>query len=290
MNLPLIPPLTLISFLLLACSVLSLWVTKKALGWGIFLVIVSGVVLSSNHMTPMGMFALIIYVGLALCIKWIAKPKAKILLQAIFAIASLLLLMHLVPGFNNYLLLNKEIVKPGCVPYSLYINFDKPLIGITILGLMHPLMRQKNAWLLAIKKTFPLFVLGVIALFLFASILQLVRFQPSTPPFFIYWLIANLFFVAFPEEAFARGLILRFLIHLSDRLILQWIANIVVAFLFALLHYYFAENLAYAAVVFLANLFYGWIYLRSGSIEMAILSHFLTNVIHLLLFSYPFLA
>ena len=290
MNFEPIPLFTSISSLALIFTSLCLWVIRKALVWGVVLVIVGGITVASKHLSPLGMFILIIYAGIALTIKWIAKAPTKVLLQIVFAVLSLMLIMHLLPGFNNYRILNQVVIKPGCVPYTFYLNFDKPFVGILILGLLHPLLRSKNAWLLAIKRAFPLFLLEIIVLFLFSTAIHLIRFQPSTPPFLIYWLFANLFFVSMPEEAFARGLLLRFFIKLTDSSALHWVANVGIAFLLTGLHYYFSMQLPYAILVFLANLFYGWIYMRSESIEMAILSHYLINTIHLLFFSYPFLA
>ena len=51
-----------------------------------------------------------------------------------FALIALLFGLHVAPGFNNPLLANGLVLSPGAAPYTLYFNFDKPFVGILILG------------------------------------------------------------------------------------------------------------------------------------------------------------
>ncbi len=43
-----------------------------------------------------------------------------------------LLFVHKIPGFNNWQLINNQIMSPKALPFTLYLKFDKPLIGLFI--------------------------------------------------------------------------------------------------------------------------------------------------------------
>lgn len=106
------------------------------------------------------------------------------------------------------------------------------------------------------------------------------EWDPKWPSFLLIWIAHNLLLVSVPEEAVFRGL-------LQDALrpIGPWGALMLASLLFGLYHINFGlANVGLAAV---AGLFFGYAYLRTARIEAAILLHFVVNVIHLLLFTYP---
>src|SRR5689334_20178792 len=61
--------------------------------------------------------------------------------------------MHLLPGFHNYILLKDWVLSSDAVPFTMYANFDKTLVGIFIIGLCgQPLLRQGKQWAEALRR------------------------------------------------------------------------------------------------------------------------------------------
>jgi hypothetical protein len=57
---------------------------------------------------------------------------------------------------------------------------------------------------------------------------------------------------------------------------------------FGLAHY--AGGIQYVLLATIAGIGYGWIYWRTNRIEASILTHFLVNTTHIVVFTYPALA
>ena len=116
-----------------------------------------------------------------------------------------------------------------------------------------------------------------------------VRFDPKIPPYLWLWMLSNFFIVCMAEEAFFRGFVQKELsIFLQSTKGGQWLAIIVGAISFGLLHY--SGGPIYIALSTVAGIGYGYAYMKSQRIEAAMLTHFLVNLTHILLFSYPALA
>lgn len=117
---------------------------------------------------------------------------------------SLALTLHLVPGFDNLRVLDKVQAGPASVPFTLYLNLDKPLIFFALLlaipGLLGPggTMRWRPLALL---------ILPLAALLITAWQLGALKPEAGLPHW--WWLFAfnNLLFTCVAEEALFRGCI-----------------------------------------------------------------------------------
>jgi membrane protease YdiL (CAAX protease family) len=195
--------------------------------------------------------------------------------------------LHLVPGFANPLVLNGVILTSDAVPYTKYLNFDKGMAGLILLGLYVPdRVRHDQGW--AHLKTLPLRVasLAVIVLFV-AFAARYVRWAPKLPSWWPLWIWSMLLLTALPEEAAFRGVI--------QSGIAKWrggeserVAIAAAGVLFGLVHV--AGGPAYVVMATLAGIGYGWIYAQTRSIGSAIIAHTAVNAVHLALFTYPALA
>jgi len=122
---------------------------------------------------------------------------------------------------------------------------------------------------------------------LLALHLNLIEIDLKLPHITGVWLVANLFLVAIPEEAFFRGFIQR---EINLALTTKWsgpFSVIATSLLFALLHFAFVNDLAFVSLTFIASLIYGSVYQITRSIESSILCHYLFNVVHFFCFTYP---
>ena len=113
-----------------------------------------------------------------------------------------------------------------------------------------------------------------------------VRFDPKIASGAYLWILNNLFFVTFAEEALFRGFIQGGLSKLAARSnYSRWLPLIVSSLTFGLAHY--QGGLPYIGLATIAGLFYGYTYDRTKRLEGAMLVHFGLNLVHFLFFSYP---
>jgi len=197
------------------------------------------------------------------------------------------LLTHLhFNGFHNYRVLDAVSITEDAVPFSLYFNFDKTLIGLFIIGFGFKSRKVNNT---AIYRYIPIYLVTQAALLMgLALILGYTRFDVKIPGFTLVWALINIFFVCHAEEALFRGLIQKKLETVLNFRYGRWFALFIASLLFGLAHY--KGGAAYVLLASVSGLFYGHIFQKMENIASSILLHFFFNLLHLLLFTYPALA
>ena len=207
----------------------------------------------------------------------------------ILAIA-LLLAVHRAPGFANPQLLRDTVVSPGGAPYSLYVNFDKTIAGLLVLGIgAGATAGSARAWRATFTRAAPILA-ATVAIAMAASVaLAFVRFEPRWTPLFWIWAPINLLSTCVSEEAFFRAFLQRETARaLEGRGHAAAIAVAVSAVAFGLAHA--AGGWRYVLLATLAGTGYALAFQRTGRVEAAMLTHFAVNATHFLLFTYPSLA
>lgn len=211
-----------------------------------------------------------------------------------FALALMLalsggLLLHAVPGFDNPRLIDGVRLSADAEPYTKYLNFDKGVLGLFLLGLFAPeraLRRAPRGATRAVAWRFAVVALVVMALTVAAGY---ARWDPKLPAWWPVWLASMLCFTALPEEAVFRHIIQGGLqTWLGPTQQSRWTALAAAAMLFGLAHV--GGGWVYVALATVAGLGYGLVYAITGSIVAAILAHTALNTLHLLFFTYPALA
>ena len=199
------------------------------------------------------------------------------------------LMLHVLPGFNNPVVIGGIVLSPGGVPYSKYLNFDKATAGLFLLGLYAPELVARSGGrgnVRAFAWRFALLVAGIIGLSLAAGF---VRWDPKAPAWFPIWAWSNLFLTVLPEEALFRGVVQNALERwLGGTRRATVVAIIIAAVLFGLAHA--GGGAIYVALAAAAGAGYGWIYAGTRSFAAAALAHFGVNTVHFLFFTYPALA
>lgn len=217
----------------------------------------------------------------------------------LLALGSLALALHWPEGIANPLVLHEIRVSPDTVPYTLYANFDKGWAGFCLLlallpaspGSMNTAVTgtiSQGANGVSVRQLAAISLLTITLCMLLALALGLVRVDPKLPAFLATFVFCNLLLTCVAEEAFFRGMLQQGLAQLCRQRGVSplWACGLA-ALLFGLAH--LGGGWAYVLVATLAGLGYGWIYQQSGRLLAAILLHFLLNLTHLLLFSYPML-
>jgi uncharacterized protein len=274
-----------VTYALLLLAVITLWVGKRfwiPLLAGAFVVgILSGVT------SALALIWTVVLFGICTVYRSAKTPVHKGLAAVGVMLLALLLGMHVLPGFRNFLLLEDIVLTPGAAPYTMYLNVDKTLVGIGILaGCGHALLGKAADWNRALRRAAPILIANVVVVAAIAMAVGYLSWQPKWTPLFWVWAASNLFFTCLSEEAFFRGFIQRELsAALQGRPYADAIAIAVSAVLFGLAH--FAGGPVYVALAILAGLGYALVYHRTKSIEMAMLAHFALNATHFLLLAYP---
>lgn len=246
--------------------------------------------LLENVLDIQGVLVVLVYSGLLFGSLTLPLVWFRRLTVCLFGLFSLALAMHLLPGFFNTAVVIDQTVSVDAIPFSLYANFDKGLVGLFLTGYFfggqaridYFYNRQKPKDTLIIATITPCLALGL------AVLLGLIQIELKVPSFWLSFLAINLLFTCVAEEAFFRGFLQRGLSNWLDGKFSLLIAPIFSALIFGLAH--IAGGIEYAFVAGVAGLGYGYLFYRTKRIELSILCHFMLNVLHLFLFTYPMFA
>ena len=232
-----------------------------------------------------------ISVGLLLIAGFAARQPqlqfGRYLGHALFIFLALALAMHWLPGFYNGRVIPPQRFTDDAVPFSMYLNLDKPLIGFWLL-LVCP-------WIVGRRSLRSLFYVSALALALSAVLalggalaLGVIGWAPKWPEYAWLWLLNNLLLVTLVEEALFRGYIQgglsRYFKHLAYG---EHLALLLASLLFGLAHA--GAGWQWVLLASLAGVGYGLAY-RFGGLAAAIATHFGLNMLHFGLFTYPMLA
>jgi len=289
-----LPPLTLATFGALTVALLALWAPRvsaspQAPTWW---VLPFAVTLLLAQMTD-----LIDTPGLVLLFALVAT--CRLVHQTPhgglkgFAIAALLamsggILLHAFPGFANPQVLDGVHTSGDAVPFTKYLNLDKGLLGLFLLGLVAP-QRVPRRSRISIARVLPTFALMTVVVMAATVAAGYARWDPKLPDWWPVWLWSMVALTALPEEAVFRHLIqggLQAWLGASSRG--YALAAVISGVLFGLAH--LGGGWTYVLLATLAGIGYGWIYAMTGSIAASILAHTGLNLLHLLFFTYPALA
>ena len=213
----------------------------------------------------------------------------RALAWGVVVILALALATHQIPWIHNVLVLDGVSVSASGADYTLYWNYDKGFAGILLYAIC--VQPQDGArWNRAIVTTGTVALLTLVPLGLLATATGFVAWDPKWPAILAVWVPANLLLTCVAEESFFRGLLQRRLGRfLRGRVSAPaLVALLVGAGAFGVAH--IAGGTTYVMLATLAGIGYGAAYHLTGRVEAGIVVHFLLNLTHLVLFTYPFVA
>lgn len=205
----------------------------------------------------------------------------KVTLHTLVILVSLALSLHLMPGVDNWQLLNQEQLSSQSRPFSLYLNLDKPLVFFLLLLLLPDLTGRYRLNFRASIKLLLISLLAIGGISALAVQAGFVALEWKVPHWWWLFVFNNLLFTCVIEEAFFRGYLQRVIGKKTGAVV----AMVLVALLFGLAH--LGGGWLYALLAACAGLFYGYLYWRSGSLLLAVAGHFLVNIVHLFALTYP---
>jgi len=211
----------------------------------------------------------------------------RIVGHLLFIVVALGLALHWWPGFHNPSVYDAVRFSPGALPFTMYLNLDKPLIGIWLLlvwtgGQRREPLSRTLAAALGYGGAATLACLGL------ALAIGVVGWASKWPALGWLWALNNLLLVCVAEEALFRGYLQAALERAwSGRRFSGAAALSVTALLFGLAHLH--GGAAWVGLATLAGVGYGLAY-RAGGLPAAVLAHFGLNLVHFGLCSYPMLG
>jgi membrane protease YdiL (CAAX protease family) len=228
---------------------------------------------------------LLVLAGFAVHLR--SVPVARVLGHGLFIVLAVALALHWLPGFYNGRAIAPQRLTDNAVPFAMYLNLDKPLIGFWLL-LVCPWIVARRSLRLTVYATALALPLCVILALGGAELLGMIGWAPKWPEQSWLWLLNNLLLVTLVEEALFRGYIQgglsRQFKHLpyGDNL-----ALLLASLLFGVAHA--GAGWQWMLLAGLAGVGYGLAY-RFGGLGAAIATHFGLNLLHFGLFTYPMLA
>ncbi|HLD95843.1 MAG TPA: type II CAAX endopeptidase family protein [Alphaproteobacteria bacterium] len=207
---------------------------------------------------------------------------------AIFSFSALLFL-HLVPGFENQVVLDAVIFSPRCNPFTMYFSYDKIMTALIVYAMSDSYAQNVLFSGKKVLKRKHFFLTGALLIACISFLLipgllaNFIKIDFTIPNVWALWALNNLFFVCVGEEIFFRNYLLRDLrISVGLKPVYALLLSSVV---FGLFHY--NGGAIYMVLAALAGIFYGYCYLKTQKILYPILLHFGLNLVHFAFFTYP---
>jgi membrane protease YdiL (CAAX protease family) len=283
----------LVAPILLAFTVLSLWVGSRA-AWPIFLTLTFLAGCAAGQLTWLSGLWTLLLAGacyayakeLPRSSKWLVGSVKAAGLAGI-VILSVAMGFHALPGFHNIHALSATRLSSRSIPYDQWIDFDKTIAGVLILGIVYRrLIKETSRWVAALRRAAIPAVVTIVLVVLLSAAFGYVQWDPKWTSQFWLWAAINLLATCTSEEAFFRAFILAEI----ERLFARRPAGAIIAIassslLFGIAHA--AGGWQYVTLAIVAGAGYGMVFYRSQSVEGSILAHFALNAVHFLLFTYP---
>ncbi len=280
--------------LLLAVSIISLWLPRWPAAWLYFFTASLIFALLSGIVSATGLALLLLA---AACIHALNDVERALTPSRFLFLAQGVLVMGFVvitvgiatawlPGFAKLTLTEAVQLSAGAAPFSLTLNYGKAAMGVLILGMSTRLIRRRHEWAALLRPVSWYAVLSIAVVAVLSVAMGYTRIDPKWHALFFAWAPGNLLFTCVAEEAFFRAFIqarlARWLAPRQRGVLWAWI---IASLLFGVAHGGGGAGMVLLATV--AGLGYGGVYLKTGKIEAAVLVHFLLNSFHFLFLTYP---
>ncbi len=286
------PAPVLAAFAALGVAIAALWAPRvssspSAHSWWV-LPFAAALLLAQAHglVDTRGLFALFVLTTACRLAGHLPDGALRGFALAVVLALSAGLLMHAVPGFANPRVLDGVTLGADSAPYTKYLNFDKGVLGLLVLGVYAPQQTLRRASPGTGRAALWRFAVAAVLVMAVTVIAGYARWDPKLPSWWPLWLASMVFLTAVPEEALFRQVIQGGLhAWLGESSPARWTATLAAGALFGLAH--LGGGWIYVGLATFAGVGYGLVYALTRSIAAAALAHTALNLVHFVFFSYP---
>lgn len=275
----------LASIISLSLAILLVWAPQRN-AWIIAFLFFIASALYSSWIKPIALISILVF---AVIIWRSLKTEGDVfryLLNGLVIITALVAGIHLAPGFDHIHLLEETRLSENTGWSSLRFSADKPTFGLFLLVAYRDRLCKSYAhFTTALKLSLPIIVVGMLSVYILGLLLGFVVIDITFSVLVIVWFARNLIFTVIAEELLFRGFIQQKLQDSITHKHSNAIALFVASILFGLVHIY--GGWEYGLLATLAGLMYGYVYMKTGRLEMAFIGHVALNAGHVMLLSYP---
>jgi membrane protease YdiL (CAAX protease family) len=275
---------TMTVFIAFAIATLGLWMPRVLTV--VLLLIAISIGYSFGAFSQTAVLWIVLFAGI--CALYSSSTgKRKLVFAICMLLLALVLGLHLIPGFERLALVEPVKLSSGASVFTLNFSSDKVIAGLLMTAIVwRRLMLRRGDWIEALEVAWPVITINVLILMLLSVAAGFTRFDPKFSPVFFVWAAHNLLFTCLGEEMCFRGFIQWELMHLLKNNVRgKWLALAISSIAFGAVH--FAGGWLYALIACVAGAGYGYVFMRTMRLEMAMLAHFTVNAVHFLLFAYP---
>jgi len=194
---------------------------------------------------------------------------------------------HIFPGFNNMIYLKNYAVSEASRHHDEYWNFDKPFLMLCLINYYMEGHYKAGNLIHSIKVGFVLTLICSAILAIVGLGMGYIKLDIKWPEIIYSWALLNIVAV-FAEEGFYRAFLQRLFAGHLGRFIGRYgdiVSLLIVSALFGLSH--FRMGFIHAVLCAVAGFLFGYGIVKSKRVEACMISHFLLNMLHLILFTYP---
>jgi membrane protease YdiL (CAAX protease family) len=234
----------------------------------------------------MSTFVLLAY-GISCYLFSVNKTKKyKVVLGITIFLMTIVLMTHLLQGINNPKIIDDYTFSENAVSFTKYLNIDKAIAGFFLLLYVVPRSKKVNYENSIIAVLVATLVTSISLLT--AVLTGMVDLDPKFSGLIIPWALTNLFLTCYTEEAFFRGFIQVQISSILSKYSINHIISIFVSgILFGLVH--LSAGFAYTVIASLLGCSFAYIYYKTKNIYWPICAHFIFNLSHFVLFTYPYI-
>lgn len=214
-------------------------------------------------------------------------PSLQVLSGLAVVLCGLALALHLLPDFHNPTVIDRAVLKPEALPFSLSLNFDKTIAGVMVLGWCWSRPYNAVRPSAALRLSLTAIVAVVTVLMGLALLSGYVRWAPRVSVTFLLFAGVNLT-VCLSEEAFFRGFLQTQFARIYRGAGASIVSILLSGALFGLAH--LAGGWLYVGLATLAGIGYALVYHLTRRLECSVMTHWSVNLLHFALFTYPALA
>lgn len=276
--------------LLFSFTIFSVWHRPKYFSvslWEMGALTTIAIALYTHWISPIALVWLAI-AYLSLRFSYLAgKPIWRTIAGTGLFIYLLSLGMNLLPGFQKFTLVPSQTIGQSPHPFALEYSLAKPFAGLFVLAFLAKKTESKSEFINLIFSRAGLITWTIPSIVLITlAVLAGLKWDAKWMAWFPVFILTNLTMTVIQEEAFFKCFI--------QQPLQTWKGNkywilLVAALPFALLHTPSdgVNPLAFYALLLLAGAAYAWPYFKTHRIESAVLTHWIVNIFHLLLLTYP---